>query len=130
MPLLLKVFHVQNDFLRIPSSFFFETELFHYLDFITTEIRNILFLWVYIFRSRSKALIPRVTWYFLIDTLHMKKKIKSKQKRKYLNTQHAAILKGSFFYQSIYSRQIRTYHHSIWNIVQIGDSNNIVNNLR
>lgn len=104
MPLLLKVSHVQNDFLRIPSSSFLETVLIHLLDFITTEMRN-SFLWVYIFRSRSKALIPRVTWYFLIDTLHLKKKIKSKQKRKYLNTQHAAILniwRGVFFYHKVF----------------------------
>lgn len=111
MPLLLTVFHVQNDFLRIPSSSFSETVLFHHLDLITTEMRNSFSVNITL-RSRSKALIPRVTWYFLIDTLQMKK-MKSKQKHKYLNNQHAAILnisRGVFFYQSIYSRQIRTYH--------------------
>lgn len=58
-----------------------------------------------------------------------KNQIKTKtQILKYSTRRH---LEGEFFfYQSIYSRQIRTYHHSIWNIVQIGDSNNIVNNLR
>lgn len=130
MPLLLKVFHVQNDFLLIPSSFFFETVLFHHLDFIMTEIRNSFSVSIYLqkpkqsFDTQSHLIFSNR--YF---TYEKKNQIKTKtQILKYSTRRH---LEGEvFFYQSIYSRQIRTYHHSIWNIVQIGDSNNIVNNLR
>lgn len=97
MPLLLKVFHVQNDFLRIPSSFFLETVLFHHLDFITTEIRNSFSVSIYL-QKPKQSFDTQSHLIFSNRYFTYEKKIKSKQKRKYLNTQHAAILKGSFFF--------------------------------
>lgn len=79
MPLLLTIFHVQNDFSRKPSSFFLETVLFHLLHvyLITTEMRNSFSVNISL-RSRSKAFIPRVTrvtWYFLIFYIWKKNEI-------------------------------------------------------